>query len=88
MSVRTPPWVKRHFDFVSLMGSDFLDQMHKEQGLLIYELSKLQTILREVETYLDGVIDLLGRAEDETLDWFHKERDLIRTLLKLSLIHI
>lgn len=89
MSVRTPPWVKRHFHFVSLMGSDFLDQMHKEQGLLIYELSKLQTILREVETYLDGVIDLLGRVEDETLDWFHKERDLIRTLLKeVSLIEL
>ncbi|QEL63400.1 hypothetical protein CJJ09_005601 [Candidozyma auris] len=82
MSVRTPPWVKRHFDFVSLMGSDFSDQMHKDQGLSIYELSKLQTILREVETYLDGVIDLLGRAEDETLDWFHKERNLIRTLSK------
>lgn len=83
------PWAKRHFDFPTLLGSDLLDSLHQEQGLLNYEKSQLVTILSDVGQYLHQVVDLLTKVEDEPLSWYQEERVLVTTLLKeVSLIEL
>lgn len=78
----SPPWAKRHFDFVALIGSDLTDPKHLDRGLLTFENSKTVTILQDVEQYLHQIKALFDKAEDETLGWYHEERALVSALYK------